>query len=124
MATADVIIRLEGIEKRYVLGAEVEVCLPLASGDAFDAGTWNVTTAGLYSVARIGRDDIYLKARLGLLYEHVSIDAGLQETTDDLGVSFGAGLGLRLGRATSLESELVLIEEKMAYLSLGIMRGF
>lgn len=106
------------------LGAELEVCLPVASGKTFDAGTWNVTTAAFYSVARIGRDDIYLKGRLGLLYEHVSIDAGLKESANDFGLSCGAGLGLRLGGDTSLESELVLVGEKMAYLSLGVMRGF
>lgn len=106
------------------LGAEVEVCLPVASGSTFNAGTWNVTTAGFYSVARIGRDDIYLKARLGVLYEHMSVDAGLRETMNDLGVSLGAGLGLRLGAGTSIESELVMVEEKMALLEMGVVRAF
>lgn len=106
------------------LGAEIEVCLPVVSGETFDSGTWNVTTAGLYSVARVGRDDIYMKARLGVLYEHVSVDAGLHQSANDLGLSFGGGLGIRLGGDTSLESELLLVEENMAYLSLGLVRAF
>jgi len=112
------------VSRETGLGAEVEVCLPVASGDTFGEGTWNITTAALYSVARIGRQGFYLKGRLGVLYEHVAVDAALQESADDLGLSFGAGLGLRLGSDLSLESELLLVGENLAYLSVGLLRAF
>lgn len=48
----------------------------------------------------------------------------MQDSLNDLGLSLGVGLGLRLGGGTSLESELVMVEEKMALLELGVVRAF
>ncbi|AMX03317.1 outer membrane beta-barrel protein [Microbulbifer thermotolerans] len=109
-----------GLRGGYILpsgwGFELEYTNSLISGqaDVFanDVDVDVQTMAGYATYRSYG--DVYFKGRLGVLYEDVSVGAS---SSDDTGVSLGAGIGFNYGPNTNIELEYTVIEEDIAFWS-------
>ena len=97
--------------------------MSIASGDSRADRGWDMSTLAAYFAARGGRT-VYVKARLGLLYERVSFEGNPEVTADDTGISIGGGLGVLLGEVYAVEFEATLIEESIAHLGVALNRRF
>jgi len=102
--------------KKSVVALEADLTLPLASGSSDDFGAWHLTTAGLYGALRVGRESVFLKLKVGLVYEHMSVEAPGAASGDDLGLAPGLGLGARPANGIFVEIEAGIIDENMGYL--------
>ena len=91
-----------GLEAEYVdslVSGETEVL-----GKAVDVDMYSL--AGYVTYRSLG--EIYIKGRLGLLYEDVTVGS---ESSDDFGVSAGAGIGFVLGAKSNIELEYTVLEK-------------
>lgn len=102
---------------------EAEYTNTISKGDVSILGAdgeWEVETLALYGVYR-SPGTIYVKGKIGVLNEDVSIDVGgIEAAESDTGGSLGIGGGIRIGDRTSLEIEYTIIEEDVDFLSAGL----
>ena len=120
--------------------AEAEVNLGLlggaykrkdGSGTVLESGDYRVSTLAGYGAYRLPvSDSVYLKAKLGLLYENVKRSSDLSQggkTARDFGVAGGVGAGARIGNAFTLELEITGIDADILFYSAGlhyVFKGF
>ncbi|WP_444911557.1 outer membrane beta-barrel protein [Microbulbifer sp. PAAF003] len=116
-----------GLRAGYVrasgFGVEGEYTSSLLSGETEAYGRnvdVDIRTLATYATYRT-EGDWYLKGRLGLLYEDVSVGS---ERSDDLGVSLGAGIGYSLNEIYHLELEYTVLETDVSYWSGGFSLRF
>lgn len=85
-------------------------------------GEYELSSLALYAGYRLSlRENFYMKARSGLLFEQVSTDlAGQQRRREDVGLSGGAGLGMFLYQRLTLELEATVLEQDVRYYSLAL----
>lgn len=112
-------LRLE----HWSLGAEAALDLSVGSGDTRNGPPWDMTLAGAYVTART-TDRFYVKARVGLVYERISIDDDFDVAEDSVGLSLGAALGAMVADRLRFEISGTVVEEQMALLALGLRRTF
>lgn len=90
----------------------------------------NIWTIALYGAYRYPvSDKVYLKGKLGLLYESVEAEASgfgitVSDTATDTGLSLGVGAGFDISDELAVEAEYTLIEEDIDYLSVGLHYRF
>ncbi len=97
-------------------GFEAEYTNSLISGaaDVFDRDVdVDIQTLAGYGTYR-SYGDLYFKGRLGLLYEDVSVGSA---SSDDTGISLGAGVGFNYSPNTNIELEYTMIEEDVGFWS-------
>jgi len=112
-------LRLE----RWSLGAEAALDLSVGSGDTRNGPPWDMTLAGAYLTART-TDRFYVKGRVGLVYERISIDDEFDVAEDAIGLSLGAALGAMVADGIRFEISGTVVEEQMALLAIGLRRSF
>jgi len=91
-------------------GLEAEYVNSLVSGDAEVLGKEvdvDMYSLGGYVTYR-SLGELYIKGRLGLLYEDVTVG---NDSSDDFGVSAGAGIGFVLGANSNIELEYTVLEK-------------
>ncbi len=79
---------------------------------------------GLYGCARIGQDTVYLKAKIGLIYERNQVETLKTETLEDVGLSFGPGVGFRFGDRLFVEMEGIVQAEDLGVIRVVAGLGF
>ena len=109
--------------RESTLAIEADVSLPLGDGTTRLYGGWTYWSAGVYMVLRMGMDDLYAKARIGVLYEEIEIDEPGGYGTGDLGLSPGFGIGLRVAPGVAVEMEGTVLDERMSALRVGAVLG-
>jgi len=81
---------------------------------------WTIAAYAAYRVPVF--KSFYLKGKLGILYETIirtdSIKAGT--TTKDTGVAGGLGMGFYMGNKVTMELEATIIDQDIAFYSLGL----
>ncbi len=114
------LLGVEVVNNDIRYGAELEATGTVSDGDAPFGGDWDVTTYAIYGVFKYGAT-AYFKAKVGYLYEDVSVSiAGFSASGDDSGLSGGAGVGYRFNDLVSLEGEFTVIEQDIFFYSLGV----
>jgi len=129
-----------GITPEFTLEGELNAGLSggeykrtLNSGTRLE-GKYTVWTIAGYGVYRYPvTDNIFLKGKLGLLYENIDRD-GIQTTSGDLarsddnkskGLGFAGGLGFGFrAKSTIFEIEGTLIDSDILFYSLGVNYAF
>ena len=117
------------------LSIEGEFNYGIAGGDvntgfAGVTGEVNVWTLAAYGAYRYPvSDKVYLKGKLGLLYESVEAKASgfgitVSDTATDSGLSYGIGAGFDISKELAVEAEYTIIEEDINYLSAGLHYKF
>ncbi|MCK4739019.1 MAG: outer membrane beta-barrel protein [Deltaproteobacteria bacterium] len=94
-------------------------------------GDFDIWTIGAYAVyketlvEKIGTQKVYLKGKIGVLYENVraKVDT-FNESLSDVGLTFGGGAGIKLDDKTDIEVELTLLEGDVWFLSTGVNFAF
>lgn len=109
------------------LGVEAELAHSLADGD-FKVygynGDWDIETHAVYGVLRFG-EEVYGKARIGVLEEDVSAHAGgVSENASDSGMSFGVGVGWNAWQNISLEAHATRVEQEVSTFTVGMIYRF
>gem|GEM_PF-1059738 len=98
------------------------------SGTVLESGNYRVSTLAGYGVYRLPvTDSVYLKAKLGLLYENVKRSSDLSQggkTARDFGVAGGIGAGARVSDAFTLELEITGIDADILFYSAGLHYAF
>ena len=107
----------------FAFEGEFNTTVSKASSDIAGYGDLGVTTLAGYGVYRTsGR--VYLKAKLGLLYEYLTSSvSGIIDIDVDqpgLAISIGVGGGWRVTDRLSAEIEFTSIEADIGYASLGL----
>ena len=113
--------------------AEAEVNLGLlggaykrkdSAGTVLESGDYRVSTLAGYGVYRLPvTESVYLKGKLGLLYENVARSSDLSQgakTARDFGVAGGVGAGARIANAFTLELEITGIDADILFYSAGL----
>lgn len=99
---------------------EAEFNMGVAGGDS-DRGAYDIWTLAGYGVYRYPvTDSGYIKAKIGLLHESVSLD---QSTVAAQGGAGGIGYGFRYGQ-TIFELEATMIDQDIIFYSLGVNYPF
>lgn len=106
------------IYRKTTLSLEGDAGFPLSAGTTETGGYWKLWTVGLYGTARVGMTSVYLKLKIGLLYEKLRAETLKEFDTDDFGISGGAGLGFRLSETVFLEMEGVFLDQNIGSLRL------
>ncbi|AWF82761.1 hypothetical protein BTJ40_19155 [Microbulbifer sp. A4B17] len=116
-----------GLRAGYVrasgFGVEVEYTSSVLSGETEVYGRdvdVELNTFATYATYRT-EGDWYLKGRLGVLYEDVTVGS---DSSDDLGISLGAGIGYNLSDAYRLEFEYTVLERDVSFWSGGFSLRF
>ncbi|HEX7044030.1 MAG TPA: outer membrane beta-barrel protein [Burkholderiales bacterium] len=103
---------------------EGEYTRNLSRGDIEGAGRWRIETLALYGVYRSGEYG-YVKVKAGALRQDVSCTGtGRSICGRESGISYGAGLGFRLNEKVGIELEYTVIEEDIAFVSIGYFSHF
>ena len=102
--------------KQSTLAMEADFSFPLSSGSSKYFGSWKLYTAGLFCTMRTGQQAVYLKLKLGIVYENLNVDYPGSEGANDLGISPGIGIGFRPKERTFIELEINIIDQDMGYL--------
>ena len=105
--------------KKTILSLEADFGGPLESGTTAEGGSWKLWTAGVYGCARIGLEAIYLKLKLGLIYEKLQAETLVETTQDDFGLSLGPGIGFRIGNHFFLEMEGTVLDKNIGVVRLA-----
>ncbi|MCO1333605.1 porin family protein [Microbulbifer sp. OS29] len=112
-----------GYTRSSGLGVEVEYMGSVFSGEAQVYGRGEdveLQSLAAYATYRT-EGDWYIKGRLGALYEDVSVG---RKSSDDFGVSVGAGVGFKLSENYRLELEYTMIEKDIGFWSGGFSVRF
>ncbi len=89
--------------KQTTFGLDAEGSVPISSGSTDEGGQWRLWTAGLYGSANIGQDSIYLRLKLGLIYENLRVENAATVANEDVGLSAGLAMGARPSRRIYIE---------------------
>jgi hypothetical protein len=93
-----------------------------AEGTVAESGDYRIWTAAGYGVYRWPIvETVYLKGKLGALYENVvrSSDFRAERTDDDFGAAGGVGIGFFMWRKFTLELEATVIDQDIIFYSVG-----
>lgn len=112
------------VVRESILAVEADVTLPLGDGTTRLYGGWSHWSTGVYVVLRMGMEDMYAKARIGLLYEEIEIDEPGGYAKSDLGISPGFGIGLRVSPGVAVELEGAVLDERVGVVRGGVLVGF
>lgn len=105
------------------LAFEGEVSRTISDGDA-PGGGWDINTLAAYGAYRTA-GNVFLKAKAGFLSEDVNVSGtGGSVAGSDSGVSFGAGVGVRMGKKAAFEIEYTVVEDDISFVSLAYFTHF
>lgn len=111
-------------DNSFAFEGEFNTTVSKASSQVDRYNDLSVTTLAGYGVYRSsGR--LYVKGKLGLVYEYLRSSVSGAGTTIDvdgsgMGISIGLGGGIRVNDRLSAEFEYTIIEEDIGYASFGI----
>lgn len=125
---------------RGSLAVEGELTMSVIEGDVGSDGEWDILTLAGYGVYRSQplNGSMYFKGKVGLAYQDISSDIpasqqcytffgtttcmtvpGYSYSQDDIGISFGVGLGFKMGPRNNLEVEYTVLDD-VDFLSVGM----
>lgn len=117
-------LSIEGEFNYGVAGGDVNTGL---AGVTAKVNVWTLAAYGAYRLPV--SDKVYLKGKLGLLYESAEAEASsfgatASATSTDTGLSLGIGAGFDISKELVVEAEYTIIEADINYLSVGLHRRF
>jgi hypothetical protein len=105
------------------VSAEAEFTTTVSDGDAKlsgQKGNWDIDSRAVYLAVRVG-DSLFAKARYGLAWVDVSVDAGGRSLSDsDSGGSWGASFGWNFSEHWGIQAGGVVVDSDVDYWSLGL----
>lgn len=111
---------LLGYKMNKTFALEGEFTTTTSDGSVNGFGNWSVDTYSVYAAGRWG-DKAYLKGKIGILSEDISISGGfVSGGGSDTGLSLGIGAGYSISDKINIEVEYTLIEEDIDFISLGV----
>ena len=127
---AGIVLGYDFVRSNATFSVEGELTTTLSDGDLSMPGAgkaeWDITTMAIYGVTKLQlSNSAYLKGKLGVLNEDVSVNTAFGSfSEDDTGMSFGFGLGFKIREMVSLEVEYTIIEDDVDFFSVGSNLSF
>ena len=95
---------------------EAEINLTVFEGEAFGTNDWDINTLAGYAVFR-SEGNVGFKGKAGLVYWDSTYN-------DDLDLSLGIGVGIKMGQSGMLDVEFTRINSNVDYISVGYLFNF